>query len=173
MKNIPDDLTFEITSVIPKKLNRMIVQCFKGLLFSLMLGVLSVTALSCISLRKVNPIARNYYNELKDELVAQGYQTNLTVISSKRPEWFNNILTKFGAAKRSQHLEGNAIDVLVRDVNADGKKDGKDVDIVYNILNDKIIKNKGGIGTYKNERGIWNRQMVHFDCRGYRARWHR
>jgi len=61
----------------------------------------------------------------------------------------------------------------VGDVNSDGKKNAQDVDIVYNILNDQIIKDKGGIGTYKNERGFLNRRMVHFDCRGYRARWHR
>ena len=144
---------------------------FKILLFSF--TILSFTTTSCASLKKVNPITKNYYNELKAELIAQGYEANLIIISSKRAKWFNNILTKFGAARNSQHLDGNAIDILVMDVNSDRKKNGEDVDIVYNILNDKIIKNNGGIGTYKNEKRIWNRQMVHFDCRGHRARWHR
>ena len=43
----------------------------------------------------------------------------------------------------------------------------------YNILDKKIIKRKGGIGTYKNEEGFFNRQMIHFDSRGTKARWHR
>ena len=42
-----------------------------------------------------------------------------------------------------------------------------------NILDKKIIKSKGGIGTYKNESGFFNRQMIHFDSRGTKARWHR
>ncbi|MEO1050904.1 MAG: DUF882 domain-containing protein [Bacteroidota bacterium] len=121
----------------------------------------------------MHPTTKAYYAQLKKELVKQGYKDRLMVISGKRPKWWNSILTNFGAAKKSQHLKGNAIDILVLDVNDDGKKDTKDVDIVYRILNQKIIGNKGGIGTYKTEKVIWNRQMVHIDCRGYRARWHR
>lgn len=36
-----------------------------------------------------------------------------------------------------------------------------------------IIKEKGGIGTYKNQTEFFTQQMVHFDCRGYRARWNK
>ena len=28
-----------------------------------------------------------------------------------------------------------------------------------------------GIETYKTESGLLNRQMIHFDCRGFKARW--
>lgn len=76
-----------------------------------------------------------------------------------------------GAAKDSRHLVGDAIDFIVFDVNNDGISNNKDVEIVFDILDKEIIKNKGGIGTYKNEHSFINRQMIHIDCRGYRARW--
>ena len=78
-----------------------------------------------------------------------------------------------GAAKDSRHLVGDAIDFIVFDVNDDGKSDGKDVDIVFEILDKDIIADKGGIGTYKNEHSFIDRQMIHIDCRGYTARWAR
>lgn len=122
----------------------------------------------------VHPTTIEYYKQLNQELRTQGYHANHLVLSTTRPKWFNNILVRFGgAASRSQHLQSTAIDIVVMDVNADGRANAKDVDIVYNILHRKIIKNKGGIGTYKNENTFFNRQMVHFDSRGYRARWHR
>jgi uncharacterized protein YcbK (DUF882 family) len=127
----------------------------------------------CNSLEKVNPLTVNYYRELKAELLKQGHDDKLLVISSKRADWHNQILTLFGASSKSRHLTGDAIDIMVLDVNGDGEIDSKDVDIVYNILNNKIVKNKGGLGTYKSEIGIWNRQMVHLDCRQKRTRWHR
>ena len=125
------------------------------------------------SLKGVNPITVKYYEQLKTELIKQGYKPKLTVISGKRTHWFNKILTRFGgAATKSQHLDGNAIDIFVRDINQDGTMNEMDVDIVSKIL-EEIIGNKGGIGTYKHENYIWNQQMVHFDCRGHKARWNR
>ena len=60
---------------------------------------------------------------------------------------------------------------VVLDVDNEGKSDSKDVDLVHQILDKKIIKNKGGFGTYKNESGFFHKQMIHFDCRGTKARW--
>ena len=126
------------------------------------------------SLIGVNPKSITYLNKLRTELVRQGHTPRYFIISGKRAKWHNNFLTRFGgAASQSRHLKGEAIDIIVLDVNSDGQADAKDVDIVYDILNTKIIKSAGGIGTYKNEPGFFNRQMVHFDCRGRRARWHR
>lgn len=127
----------------------------------------------CNSLDKINPLTVVYYGELKTELIRQGHKDKLLVISSKRANWHNNMLTLFGASSKSRHLSGDAIDIMVLDVNGDGEIDSKDVDIVYKILDNKIIKNKGGLGTYKSEIGIWNRQMVHLDCRQKKTRWHR
>jgi len=129
--------------------------------------------LYCNSLGKVNPLTVVYYAELKTELLKQGHKDKLLVISSKRANWHNQILTLFGASSKSRHLSGDAIDIIVLDVNGDGEMDSKDVDIVYKIFDSKIIRNKGGLGTYKSEIGIWNRQMVHLDCRQKKIRWHR
>ena len=115
-----------------------------------------------------------YYKALQAEVKAQGYSPNWIVISTVRPKWFNDLLVRYGgAASKSQHLVGKAIDIVVLDVNGDGDSDDKDVDIIYNILNKKIIRSKGGLGTYKNETLFMDKQMVHFDSRGFRKRWHR
>ena len=127
----------------------------------------------CNSLDDVNPIIVSYYQKLKQELQKQGYKSKTLVISGKRARWHNRILTAFGASSKSQHLSGDAIDILVLDVNEDGKINSSDVDIVSQILDKEIIKKKGGLGTYKNENWIWNSQMVHFDTRETMARWHR
>lgn len=124
--------------------------------------------------RLVNPKTKAFYNELKDTLRQRGYSANLLVISTKRSKWHNDIQVKFsGAAKDSRHLIGDAIDFIVFDINADGSSNSKDVDMVYDILDKQIIKDKGGIGTYKKEKSFINKQMIHIDCRGYLSRWAR
>jgi len=132
--------------------------------------------LHAISLYGVHPKVKEYNKQLQKELKAYGYADSYIITSAKRPKWHNDLLVRFGsgAVKKSQHLHGNAIDIMVLDVNKDGKSDRKDVDIVFDILDKKIIKNKGGIGTYYHKAGnFFDRQMVHFDCRGKRARWRR
>ena len=126
------------------------------------------------SLSGVHSKTIKYYKELQTEVKAQGYSPNWIVTSTVRPKWFNDLLVKYnGAASKSQHLVGKAVDIVVLDVNSDGRSDSKDVDIIYDILNKKIIRNKGGIGTYKNGTLFMDKQMVHFDSRGFRTRWHR
>ena len=122
----------------------------------------------------VHPKTIEYNATLRTTLIEEGYAANYIITSTVRPKWFNDLLVKYGgAASKSQHLEAKAIDIAVLDVNGDGSANSKDVNIVYDILNKKIIGNKGGIGTYKNGNYFLDRQMVHFDSRGYRARWHR
>mgnify|MGYP001792197229 CR=1 FL=1 len=142
------------------------------ILFSLLLLSSAYFFLYANSLRGVNQQIVKYYDQLKQELVKQGYRPALVVISARRAAWHNDILTSFGAARNSQHLKGNALDLMVLDVNADGSMDRKDVMIVRKIL-EKLIGDQGGIGTYLSEEWFWNRQMIHIDCRGKRARWER
>ncbi|MEL6560984.1 MAG: DUF882 domain-containing protein [Bacteroidota bacterium] len=137
-----------------------------------LIGFLAFFFFYANSLSNVNPIAITYYQTLKKNLKANGYKADVFVISGKRANWHNQLLTYFGAASKSQHLKGNAIDIVVLDVNDDGLYNDKDVDIVTSQL-ELIIRNKGGVGTYKTENLLWNRQMVHFDCRGSHARWSR
>lgn len=121
--------------------------------------------------KQVNPIVAKYYSNLKKSLKKKGYTNNLLVISTKRSKLENKLFQKISVAtSNSLHLESIAIDILVLDINSDGKINGKDVDIVYQILDKEIVMDKGGVGTYKNT-GLLIRQMVHFDSRGTRARW--
>ncbi|MBP6432079.1 MAG: DUF882 domain-containing protein [Ferruginibacter sp.] len=148
----------------------------KILKFSVFLFATSIAIffLYCNNISLANPTTQHFFNELKKQLKEKGYSTNIVVISTKRFKWHNNIQSNFsGAAKESRHLIGDAIDFIIFDINKDGVSNYKDVDEVYKILDEKIILNKGGIGTYKNEKGFINRQMVHIDCRGYKARWHK
>ena len=123
------------------------------------------------SLICVDEQVKNYYAELKRELKRSNYKVRLFVISGRRWKLDNYLLTKFsGAASKSKHKVGQAIDIIVLDINDDGTIDAKDVDIVYQILDQQIIKDKGGLGTYKNESGFFSKQQIHFDCRGVKAR---
>ncbi len=70
-----------------------------------------------------------------------------------------------GGASRSQHIAGKAVDITIKDINKDGQMNQMDKEIVLEILEDKIIKNEGGIGRYPGT------MSVHFDVRGHRARW--
>lgn len=152
------------------KLRKKIIRVF---LFLLLLSA-GVFFLYFNNLKLADEKTREFYYTLKDSLSVKGFSANLLVISTKRAAWHNKLQEKFsGAAKNSRHLTGDAIDFLVFDVNYDGSSNSKDVDLVYDILDKLIIKEKGGIGTYKNEQSFINRQMIHIDCRGYKARWAR
>ncbi len=70
-----------------------------------------------------------------------------------------------GGASVSYHIRGQAIDLLISDINKDGRITKEDKEIVLNLLETNIIKHKGGIGRYP-----WS-MVVHFDVRGYKARW--
>ncbi len=72
---------------------------------------------------------------------------------------------KIKGAKQSRHIHGEAIDMVVGDIDNDGKYSSKDKKLLIDILEKEIIKDKGGIGKYPGTR------TVHMDTRGYRARW--
>ena len=150
----------------------------KKKIFKLLLIILAICAglffFYFNNTKLVNPKTRAFYNDLKDTLKQKGYSSRLLVISTKRAKWHNDIQVKLsGAAKESRHLIGDAIDFIVFDITGDGNSDSKDVDIVFAILDKIIVKDKGGIGTYKDENSFIDRQMIHIDCRGYKARWAR
>jgi len=149
-----------------KRLSRLFIGLF--------LLCILIFFLYCNNLALANNETVSYYSELKKAIKEKGYKPRLLVISTKRFAFHNNIQVKFsGAASGSKHLKGDAIDFLVFDINDDGMRNSNDVDIVTNILETKIMKEKGGIGTYKNEGSFVNRQMIHIDCRKEKARWAR
>ncbi len=108
---------------------------YSGLVLALMVLIWLYTN----SLIGVSAQAKAYYKELKHQLRAEGYATNIFVISGRRWQWDNWVLSQLsGAASKSKHLDGVAIDIIVLDVNKDGKMNASDVDIVYRILDKKI-----------------------------------
>lgn len=137
-------------------------------------AVVLVFILYCNNLSLAKKEIVSYYKDLKKILKAKGYNPNLLVISTKRFSFHNKIQVKFsGAATKSKHLTGEAIDFLVLDINNDGNRNSDDVDIVYKILEEDIMFGKGGIGIYKNEKSFIDRQMIHIDCRETKGRWSR
>ena len=117
-------------------------------------------------------VTYGYYKKLKEVLIERGYQPKMLVICTYRFKWLNYLLVKFNsAAPESWHTKGSAIDIMVFDINDDGKADAIDVDIAKDILDKEIIKSNGGIGTYKTDKHTLNHQMIHIDNRGFKARW--
>lgn len=110
---------------------------------------------------------------LEQKIKNKGLKPDFVRISGKRSQWFNDLLAL--SSKNSFHLSGKAIDILVGDINGDKKQDETDVKLVVACLEEIEKENPtliGGIGTYLNQ-GAWSRKMVHFDVRGYKARWNK
>lgn len=100
---------------------------------------------------------------LQKELEKSGYNKNgFRVVNGHRHPKYNE---RVGGAKLSRHIKGEAVDIAVRDINKDGISNKKDKDIILDLLENKIIKNEGGVGLYPGT------QSVHYDVRGTRARW--
>jgi len=101
--------------------------------------------------------------ELRKELAAQDYnQDGFWVRHGYRTPQFNEDVN---GASESRHIKGEAVDLLIRDINNDGKHTKKDKEIVLSLLENKVIGNSGGIGKYPGTK------IVHIDVRGNRARW--
>ena len=76
------------------------------------------------------------------------------VISGYRTPKYNR---RIGGARRSQHMKAKAADLRVRGVSAAELRE-----IILKLIKEKKIK-KGGVGIY--------RTFVHYDTRGWNARW--
>ena len=73
--------------------------------------------------------------------------------------------TAVGGASSSRHIFGEAADLIIRDINQDGRYSKADKAIVLKLVDQHIIGNAGGVGRYPGSRSI------HIDVRGRRARW--
>lgn len=101
--------------------------------------------------------------ELQNVLSKKGYnKSGFTIVNGFRHPAYNE---KVGGASLSRHLKGQALDLEIGDINKDGIANQQDKSIVLDILEKKVIKSFGGIGRYPGS------MSVHFDVRGYRARW--
>lgn len=111
----------------------------------------------------LNPTIFYKLLELMNEMDKMKYDTKEIFITDGHRHPKNNEEIK--GAKLSRHIKGEAIDFIVGDINNDGDENGTDKEQILKLLEDKIIKNEGGIGRYPGT------QSLHFDVRGYRARW--
>ncbi|MEM9821993.1 MAG: D-Ala-D-Ala carboxypeptidase family metallohydrolase [Bacteroidota bacterium] len=91
-------------------------------------------------------------------------ETQMRINSGFRPPHYNEAV---GGKVCSRHQFGDAVDLIIYDINRDGKSNAKDAKIVYDLLDQHIIGNGGGLGKYKS-----NRNVLHIDTRGSRARWY-
>ncbi|HHB77954.1 MAG TPA: DUF882 domain-containing protein [Saprospiraceae bacterium] len=101
--------------------------------------------------------------DLLDKLNQLGYnEDGFVIVNGHRHPAYNE---KIGGAKLSRHIKGEAVDISVYDIDGDSYSDQRDKQIILDILDKYIIKDKGGIGLYP---GTHN---VHYDVRGTKARW--
>lgn len=101
--------------------------------------------------------------DLRVALERDGFNPNgFTITNGHRHPKYNEDI---GGASQSRHIQGEAIDLHITDINKTGKYEKQDKEIVLRLLEEEIIASTGGIGRYPGTRA------VHFDVRGYRARW--
>ncbi|MEM6723537.1 MAG: D-Ala-D-Ala carboxypeptidase family metallohydrolase [Bacteroidota bacterium] len=101
--------------------------------------------------------------ELQAELTAKDHDPKAFTIRSGHRHPKRNEEVK--GAKVSRHIKGQAVDLIIGDINQDGQYTPEDKQIVLDIVNKKVIGNFGGVGRYPGTR------TVHIDVRGFRARW--
>ena len=98
--------------------------------------------------------------DIQDLLEKKGLNRDgVTIISGHRTPNHN---ASVGGKRESRHLNGDAIDLKVGDINRDGSVDRKDKKLLIPIL-EEVIGNRGGVGIYT--------MSVHIDLRGHRSRW--
>lgn len=107
-------------------------------------------------------LLRSFF-KLLEKLQSLNYNSSGIVITSAFRSSIRN--DRVGGAPQSQHLKGKAFDLQIGDINNDGKANQVDKKIVYDILDQEIIKYKGGLGFYPGT------MIIHMDVRGKRARW--
>ena len=98
--------------------------------------------------------------DIQDALEQSGHDRDaLQIISGYRTPGHNR---NVGGKKESRHLAGDALDIMIGDLNRDGRADRADKKLLIPILN-RLVGRTGGLGVYG--------RSVHIDVRGYRARW--
>jgi hypothetical protein len=116
-----------------------------------------------------------------EEANRRGYNTGtFEIMSGYRTPYYNKAI---GNVRYSRHLWGGAADIFIDqdpadgmmdDLNADGKIDYRDAEVLYDIvegLYDRPWYERflGGLAWYRRTRS--HGPFVHVDVRGFRARW--
>jgi uncharacterized protein YcbK (DUF882 family) len=116
-----------------------------------------------------------------EQLNADGIRCRtFTVMSGYRTPYYNSNLRN---VRYSRHLWGDAADIFVdndpsdnyiADLNGDGKRDQKDLDMLYHIVSELNERPSfepfvGGLGRYESTKN--HGPFIHVDARGTRATW--
>jgi uncharacterized protein YcbK (DUF882 family) len=73
--------------------------------------------ITVFGLRGSDPLLKQKLKAVKSELRQQGYQPIWIIISQRRSQWYNDLLSN--SVKDSRHLKGKAIDIFILDINGD------------------------------------------------------
>lgn len=118
---------------------------------------------SCTQYLLIDPKVLQATLGLLDELEARGLNRHgFTIRLAHRHPLFNK---EEGGVKGSRHIRGQAIDIEIGDINGDGDITYDDKLLVLDIVENTVIRDKGGVGRYPHS------MVVHYDTRGYKARW--
>lgn len=105
---------------------------------------------------------------IETRLAQKGYKGGFIIISQKRHQWYNSLLTN--SIDRSNHLKGLAMDLWVMDLDGNGKWERNDIDLMVETINEIDREHPelaGWINTY-TDKGFMASRMVHFDIGGRR-----
>ncbi len=110
--------------------------------------------------------------DLLDQVHRAGYDVRrFRIMSGYRTPYYNHAI---GNVAYSRHIYGAAADILVDDMNRDGRIDGQDAAVLAAVVEHRVEDpahraSLGGIGAYP--RTATHGPFVHVDVRGFRARW--
>ena len=110
--------------------------------------------------------------ELLDRVHEAGYDVRrFRIMSGYRTPYYNHAI---GNVAYSRHIYGAAADILVDDLNRDGRIDRQDAALLAAVVEHRVEDpaqraSLGGIGEYP--RTAAHGPFVHVDVRGFRARW--
>ena len=110
-------------------------------------------------------------NLIEQELKTMGYNPKWVCISQKRNTYFNAIL--LNSVPNSQHLNGQAIDLFVFDIDGNYMFDKNDIKLIEKA-NTKVEKLhpklRGALGDYFHKSYLTS-HMIHIDTRGKSKRY--
>lgn len=140
----------------------------KTFVISVLVACLLAGVYYWISYSKLSPDVQRKERALNAALRKQGYKPRYFLLSGYRPHWLNRLMPL--AAKNSDHQRGKAIDLLVIDIDGNGRFNDRDLEILSSTV-DKMDENspgqRGGVGLYKKSFS----RMFHFDVSGRPRHW--
>ncbi len=132
---------------------------------TIIFSVLSYLLMIGLGLLNAKESVHNKVNAIKIELKEQGYSPKWIIISQKRYKLYNSLLVNSLKNGKSKHLKGEAIDLYIYDINADGRYDMNDFEIFKKASHkiEKVNKKmKGGVYHYLG-KGFFSRRMIHVE----------